>query len=383
MRGVVGDSPLDILLVTAPAKLGGLETVVLSLANGLARRGHRVTAAATVAPTGDPHPFVDGLRAAGVMVRLTPERRGAERRAVIALAAEVGAGIVHSHGYRSDVVVRSARAAIGRPIVSTVHGFTGGDIKNRFYQWLQVRALAGFDGVVAVSRPLGTQLGRSGIGADSLRVIPNGFAPAGGTLTPVEARARLLPGTSFAGPLIGWVGRLGAEKACDVFIEALATIRDAEWTAVIIGTGPERPGLETLARRRGLEDRLVWSGPIPLAREIFPAFDVLALSSRTEGTPMVVLEAMAAGVPVVATAVGGIPDLLDLGSAGWLVPSDNPAALGGSLRRALDDTAEARSRSSRARARIREVYAVDLWLDRYEEVYHRLLDRRGPDTRPQ
>jgi glycosyltransferase involved in cell wall biosynthesis len=381
MRGVMGDSPLNILLVTAPGKVGGLETVVASLATGLARRGHRVTVSATVPPTGEPHPFIDRLGAGGVGVSLPPEPRLAERREIIALAKKTGAGIVHSHGYRSDVLVRSARSEIRRPIVSTVHGFTGAGVKGRFYEWLQLRALRGFDRVIAVSRPLGVLLGEYGIGPGSLRVIPNGFAPAGGTLTGTEARQRLIPGSPVSGRLIGWVGRLGPEKGCDLFIKALATIRDTEWTAVIVGAGPERSSLERLARGRGLADRLLWTGSIASAAELFPAFDVFALSSRTEGTPMVVLEAMAAGVPVVATAVGGVPDLLDDGSAGWLVTPGDPAELGASLRQALDDGAEAQSRVDRARARVRDVYAVDPWLDRCEEVYRHLLAPSGSGGR--
>jgi len=376
----MGDSPLDILFVTAPGIVGGLETVVASLATGLARRGHRVTASAAVTQTDQPHAFVDRLRAGGVGVSLPPEPRLAERREIIALAAKAGAGIVHSHGYRSDVLVRSARSAIRRPIVSTVHGFTGTGVKGRFYEWLQLRALRGFDRVIAVSRPLGVLLGKSGIGPGNLHVIPNGFAPAGGTATRAEARKRLIPGSSVSGRLIGWVGRLGPEKGCDMFIEALATIRDAEWTAVIVGAGPERSNLETLARGRGLADRLVWTGSIASAAELFPAFDVFALSSRTEGTPMVVLEAMAAGVPVVATAVGGVPDLLDDGTAGWLVAPGDPVAFGGLVRQALDDGPEVRPRVDRARARVRDVYAVDPWLDRCEEVYRQLLGPRDPRT---
>ena len=178
------------------------------------------------------------------------------------------------------------------------------------------------------------------------------------------------------------MGRLGPEKACDLFIEALATIRDAEWTAVIVGAGPERPNLEALARARGVADRLVWTGSIAGAAELFPAFDVFALSSRTEGTPMVVLEAMAAGVPVVATAVGGVPDLLDDGSAGWLVTPGDPVALGGSLRQALEDGAEVGRRVDRAQVRVRDVYALDPWLDRCEEVYRHLLGKSGPGTQP-
>ena len=95
---------------------------------------------------------------------------------------------------------------------------------------------------------------------------------------------------------------------------------------------------------------------------------------------MVVLEAMAAGVPIVATAVGGVPDLLDDGTAGWLVAPGDPVAFGGLVRQALDDGPEVRPRVDRARARVRDVYAVDPWLDRCEEVYRQLLGPRDPRT---
>jgi glycosyltransferase involved in cell wall biosynthesis len=380
MRGAVGDSRLSILLVMAPGTVGGLETVVTALATGLTRRRHAVMVAASLpAPLGG-HPVLDGLREGGVNVVLTPLSRSAERRALIALAGESGAGIVHSHGYRSDVLVRSARAAIGKPIVSTVHGFTGAGAKGRFYEWLQVRALRGFDGVIAVSRPLGAELGESGIGPATLRVIPNALPAMPRTVPPEAARARLLGGSAPSRPLIGWVGRLGPEKGCDVFIEALAAIREDDWTAVVVGSGPERPRLEELARRVGVEGRVVWAGTIPAAGELFPGFDVFALSSRTEGTPMVVLEAMAAGVPVVASAVGGIPDMLEQGAAGWLVEPGDPVALGGALRQAFAGTQQARSRVARAASRITQVYGIDPWLDHHEALYAGLIDgvRTGP-----
>ena len=139
MRGVVGIFPLDILFVTAPAPVGGLESVVTSLALGLSGRGHSVTVAASLKP--GPHLFVDRLLGQGIPVVRTSANRGAERRELIALAGQDGAGVVHSHGYRSDVIVRSARGELGRPIVSTVHGFTGGGAKNRLYEWLQVRGV--------------------------------------------------------------------------------------------------------------------------------------------------------------------------------------------------------------------------------------------------
>ncbi len=379
MRGAVGLSPLNILYVTAPAKVGGVESVVSTLAQGLQSRGHLVHVAASVAPSGPPHPFVDGLRAASVPVLLTPSGYLGERRAVLAKALKMDRPVVHSHGYRSDVLVRSVRRSLPGPIASTVHGFTGGDRKNRAYEWLQIRALAGFDAVLPVSRALAKTLLDQGIGSERIELLPNGFRPARPLRPRAEARARLVPGVN--GPVIGWVGRLGLEKGCDVFLEALALIRNDDWTACIVGTGPERPSLDRLVARLGLESRIVWAGLVPGAAEWFLAFDVLALSSRTEGTPIVVLEAMNAGVPVVATAVGGVPDLLDEGRAGWLVPPLESAALAQSAHEALTDSSLAARRAGLARARAATTYAVEPWLDRYEAMYRRLLDTRPAKVR--
>jgi glycosyltransferase involved in cell wall biosynthesis len=370
MRGGVGDSPLRILYVTAPGPAGGLESVVLGLAAGLSSRGHEITVAAAVAGSGDTHPFVARLRRLGVPVVLTPEGYLAERAALIALARSTGAGVIHSHGYRSDVLIRSARRTLGRPLASTVHGFTGGGPKNRSYERLQVMALRGFAAVFAVSGPLAEGLRQRGVDPARIHLVPNGFAPSTPRLSPSAARARLAPGAE--GPLIGWVGRLSREKGCDIFLQALATIRGAPWSACVVGEGPERRRLETMSATLGLAERVTWPGLVEDAAACFTGFTVLALSSRTEGTPMVVLEAMAAGVPVVATAVGGVPDLLSEGPAGWLVAPGDPVAFGAALRAALEEPAVAARYSAQAARALESRYAVAPWLDRYEAVYRGL-----------
>ncbi len=375
MRGVVGDSPLNILYLTAPGSVGGLETVVLALATGLTSRRHRVTVAAAVSGSPDSHPLLDRLRSGGIGVVPMPAGYAAERRAVTGLARELGADVVHSHGYRSDVLLRSVRGGLGRPIVTTIHGFTGGGVKNRFYEWLQVRAIRGFDAVIAVSTPLGKLLEAGGVAPRHLQVLPNAYAPDEPLLPRAEARVRVAP--DVTGPLIGWAGRLSREKGCDVFLEALGTVRDAAWTACVIGAGPEEAALRELSRSLELEGRVVWTGSIPAAGAIVSAFDLFALSSRTEGTPMVVLEAMEAGVPIVATSVGGVPELLGQPPTGWLVAPENPQAFGAALREALIDRTGAAGRAASAQSRVRTACAAGAWLDRHEAIYRRLSTVRS------
>jgi glycosyltransferase involved in cell wall biosynthesis len=371
MRGVVSRSPLDVLYLTAPGRVGGLETVVLALASGLRGRGHRVTVAAAVERDAAGHPFLDALTAADVKVAVVPEAYGAERRAVRALARETGAGVIHSHGYRSDAQLRLARPR-GTPVVTTVHGFTGGGMKNRIYEWVQLRALRGFDAVIAVSKPLEKLLTDSGIPQRVVQLVPNAMAAVSAPVPAPEARVRLAPGVD--GPLIGWVGRLGAEKGCDVFLEALGTILHERWTACVIGTGPEAAALADQARRLGLEERVIWAGQVPSAGTLVSAFDLFALSSRTEGTPMVVLEAMEAGVPIVGTSVGGVPDLISA-SSGWLVAPEDPAALGAAIAEVLGNPGEAARRASVARQTVRSAHAAGPWLDRHEEIYRAVSAR--------
>jgi glycosyltransferase involved in cell wall biosynthesis len=146
-------------------------------------------------------------------------------------------------------------------------------------------------------------------------------------------------------------------------------------TLAVLGDGPARAGLTALAEGAGVADRVHWCGVVPDAARVFSAFDALALSSRTEGTPIVLLEAMAAGVPVVATAVGGVPDVLPL-DGGLLVPPEAPAALAVALRGLFDEPEAAAARALVARARVERELAVRPWADRYRDVYHAALALR-------
>ena len=131
--------------------------------------------------------------------------------------------------------------------------------------------------------------------------------------------------------------------------------------------------LQARAGELGVADRIRWHGAIPDADRVFTAFDALMLSSRTEATPVVLFEAMAGGVPIVTTRVGGVPDVVSLEEA-VLVPSEDSLALSAAIRDVYAHPAAAARRAHAARARLKTEFGVEPWLDRYESVY-RLVTR--------
>ncbi len=361
-----------MLHVAAPADAGGLESVVRALSAGQAARGHPVLVAAVVEPGRPAHPFVAALRGSGVEVRAIEVRaRGylMERRALARLIEEFHPGVVHTHGYRPDILVRDIAQRSGAGAVTTVHGFTGGDWKNRAYEWLQCRSYRWFDAVVAVSRSLADRFVREGIRPARVHCIPNAW-PGRDQLPRAAARDRL--GLPPEGSVVGWVGRLSREKGLDVLLAALPALSDLPFEVSIIGAGRDQAGLQQMAESLGVASRLRWHGTVPEAGSLASAFDLLVLSSRTEGTPIVLFEAMAAGVPVVATAVGGVPEVLTA-DGGLLVPPEAPEALARALRSVLQDRQAAARRAATARLRLQTDYALDPWLNRYEEVYRSVL----------
>lgn len=373
-------SSLTILHLLAPAPLGGLETVVSTLAAAQRRSGHTVVVAPTLSAPGDGWNFAASLEHADVeLVPLTVPRRGylRERALIRGLCRSHGVNIVHTHGYRSDIVGGHAGHESGVPIVTTVHGFTGGGWKNRGYERLQRLAFRRFDAVVAVSRKQADELRASGVPAQRLHVVPNALAAHPAPLSRTDARRALeLPAE---GLIAGWVGRVSREKGIDVFIDALASIQDRIIQAAILGDGPERT-TESARAESIAPSRFLWLGSIPDAARYFAAFDLFVLSSRTEGLPMVMLEAMAAGTPIVTANVGGIPDLLSP-AEGMLVPPDDPNALAAAIRATLDDPAAAQARARAALLRQRTEFDVGPWSARYESIYRELIAARASGNR--
>lgn len=368
---------LSVLHVTAPGAVGGLETVVQGLACGLRERGHDVQVAAVVQPEAAQAAFFEPLRAAGVPVHriVLPARAYLrERRAVRDLCRRLRPDVVHTHGYRTDILDAPVARKEGSATITTLHGssmMAGDGERESFFEWLQLRVLPRFDGVVAVSEELEERLAREGVPGERIHPIPNAWSPLHPPLERGMARREL--GISGTRPVIGFVGRLIRVKGPDVLLRAAAGLPDA--SVSVVGDGVFRARLEELAAELGLSGRVAFHGEVEAAARLHAAFDVFALSSRSEGTPVALLEAIAAGVPVVASAVGGVPDVLGE-DGGWLVPPGDPGALEEALREALDDRRAAAARAAVARRRLERHFSSGTWLDLHEAAYRQCRERR-------
>lgn len=350
---------------------GGLERVVTMMSVG--QLPDSVHVAAVVEPgTSEVHPFIDQLKTFGVPV--TPIVVGArgyfrEYRSLEALVARLRPGVLHTHGYRADVIGGAVAREHHVPIVSTVHGFTGGGRRNRLYERVQSFALRRADAVIAVSAPLVLRLTKDGVPREKIHCIPNGFAQSVDTLTRAAARNRL---DIRAGALVaGWVGRLSREKGADVMLDALAA-GDPKWHLSIIGEGEELDRLRQQAAELRIADRISWHGRIANAGSLITAFDAFILSSRTEGTPITLLEAMNASVPIIATRVGGVPDVVSSSHA-LLVPPEQPRLIAQALSQLERDPSSAIARSTRARERLLESFGRARWLGAIDAVYAEVL----------
>ena len=190
-----------------------------------------------------------------------------------------------------------------------------------------------------------------------------------------RADARRALGLPAEGTVIGWVGRLIPVKGADVFIRAARTLDIHNVTFSIVGDGAERARLESLAREEGTADRVRFHGTVPEAARYLSAFDVFVLSSRSEGTPVTLLEALAAKVPVVVTKVGGVPDVVGDGEA-VLVPKEDPPALAQGIRSVLMDPQGAAARANAALARLHSRFEAERWIDAHDALYSEILSRR-------
>ncbi|HEU5417220.1 MAG TPA: glycosyltransferase [Streptosporangiaceae bacterium] len=322
--------------------------------------------------TGQGDQLVGAARAAGLEVIIEPSLRAPIRpasdlralRRVQELLAGRAFDVVHTHCAKGGAVGRMAahRAGVGR-IVHTYHGFP-------FHQF-QPRALR--EAYVAIERKLGriTDLALcvgAGVAAEAVRrelIEPDRVQTIGvsvdgpqrarasraaGTAA-ARRRARALLGLPAAGPVVGAVGRLAYQKAPGDLVTALAALGRPDVTGVWVGSG-ELAGKVSQAARARLPGRFLLAGERADILDILPAFDVFALPSRYEGLPTVIVEAMICAVPVVATAVNAVPDLVIPGRTGLLVPPRRPARLAAAIGRLLDSPAEAGAMAAAARDRV-------------------------------
>jgi glycosyltransferase involved in cell wall biosynthesis len=365
-----------VLLLITELRPAGAERIVYELALGLGQEGFEVRVACLISPgPGTDGAVAESLRAAGVEVtalRLEGKRdlRGAWR--LWRLLRELRPDVVHAHLFHANLAARvvGRLARVGR-VVSTVH------IVER--RRLPARALLDRltsrldDATVCVSQAVARYAVSTGaVRGRALRVIHNGVDLARFADPGARAGARAALGLPLQATVLGGVGRLDPQKGFGDLLEAFAPLAAEHPDALLAlaGDGPLRAELETRARALGLTDRVRFLGHRDDVPCVLAALDVFCMPSRWEGFGLALVEALAAGVPAVVSAVDSLPEVL--GQAGVLVPAADPPAWTQALSDLLGDP-ERRAALSAAGPDQAQRFTLDRMLEAYAELYRELL----------
>jgi glycosyltransferase involved in cell wall biosynthesis len=300
---------------------------------------------------------------------------------------QTGCSVLLTHGYKANLLGRVAARRAGVPVVGVSRGWTGENRRVRLYEWLDRRHLRLLDHVVCVSAGQADKVQRwCGVPPHRLSVIRNSARLAAFELTDPTARQRLqafFPPQQPVTHIVLAAGRLSPEKGFDVLVEAAATICRENATAgvVLFGEGVLRPQLERRIAELGLADRFVLPGFRTDLDALIGAADVVVLPSFTEGLPNVALEASAAGVPVVATAVGGTPEVVADGQTGFLVPPGAADQLAARVGQLLREDSLRTQLGQAGQHRMRSEFTFAAQAEAYLQLIESLLATRGPVPR--
>lgn len=289
--------------------------------------------------------------------------------------------IVHTHGTRANLVARPAAWREGKPVVTTFHSVLRYDYRTgaeALLARLLTRLTNGCTNrFIAVSGAIREEALQDGVPPGKIQVIPNGLDLARFARTRPAGEVRVALGLDPARQVVAVIGRLHPVKGHRYFLEAAARVAGIRPGVqfLVVGDGPLRDELRELVHLLGLDDKVVMTGYYPRIEDIYPVIDVMCLPSLMEGMGLVVLEALYFGVPVVATRVGGIPEIIADGREGILIPPRDAEALATAVLRILNNPELAREMGNRAREKVKQ-FTVEKMARQVEELYLEILDGR-------
>jgi len=359
-----------VLLMIDEAQVGGGQQHVLYLAANMKRFEPHVACQ----PSGY---LVDELRTRNIPVHpltMTNRPSPASVNACRRLLGKLQPAIVHTHGGTAGFTGRIATIGLPGPkVVHTYHGLhylrSGQSLRNMMFRMVDMSLLRVTDRAICVAESdlaLGLRYGV--VDRKKAVVIRNGID--------VEAFHRSSQGGQNAGsPVVGTIGRLHAQKGHEVLLQAVAQLRKMgrNFVVRIIGDGELRKTLEARVKELGVDDIVEFAGASHSVAKELAEMNLFVLPSLWEGLPLVILEAMASGVPVVASGVDGVPEIVTDGLDGVLVPPGKPEALADAIVRLLDDPLLCESLAFNAKEKVRREFTVKRMTDETEGLYDSLL----------
>jgi glycosyltransferase involved in cell wall biosynthesis len=366
-----------ILFVSTSTTVGGAEKTLFALATLLDHRSYPVCGVVSLKPSGH---YAARLGEQGVPTQslgLTRGPRPSDAKRLAAIIEAARPDIVHAVMYQAIQLARMAKPHVSFPfkLVSSPRvNYRSRSLWTLLVdRWLKERD----DLLIAeCESSRGFLLKKLAYAPSKVITIRNGVDLAGWSPSKIDRqKKRLELRLGAADVLIGSIGRLDRQKGFPTLIAAMARLKATPLRCVILGDGPERTRLEALIREHHLE-RSVWllgeKGEIP---SWLSAFDIYCLPSLWEGLPNALLEAMALGLPVVASGVDGVPEAVVSGKNGLLVPPAHPAALAGALKSLVNDPAQRASLGADAKATVSERFTLRRMIGEYEKAYENVLAR--------
>lgn len=361
-----------VLHVVDSLYTGGLERLIeLLVEQGSDMFDHRICALRAIGDVGE------RMRANATPIDLLGRSEGPDRTVVARLAryiARLRPDVVHAHSDGASDALPAARLARVRSTVFTEHGWPAPVIPPRA-RWRRRIYLRAAQRVVAVSDHLAARLrGELWVAPERIRVIRNAVPALAPPTAEERAAQRARLNVADSTFLVGAVGALRPVKCFPRLVEAVALVaqRRPDVKLLLVGDGPERSTIEAEIHRRGVGGVVMLAGHCEHVRDCLVALDLYATASEMEGTSLALLEACWCALPVVATAVGGNPEVVDDGISGTLVPPADPTALAGALERYAADPTRGRAHGERGRQRVLRHYSFADFAASHERLYGEL-----------
>ena len=362
---------MKILHIISSGGMYGAEAVILNMSRTLNRSGH-CSVLGVFANSSNPNlQLHEAATREGIESYLIPCEGQIDRK-VLALIRELAvrtdADIVHAHGYKADIYVYVALRGLCIPLVSTCHNWIDSDFLVSLYGRVDRFVLRKYTRVVAVSGEVKRRMLNAGVREEKIHLVRNGI-----DLRLFDNAQPVLRGdsTSDSALIVGLVGRLSREKGVDLFIRAAARVlvELPRTRFLVIGEGPDRNKLESLIDELKIGESLQILGRRDDMPSIYASLDLMVSASRQEGLPMAILEGMASGLPLIATAVGEVPTVVLNGRTGVVVPTENVEAISGGILELLRDTGKRGRFGVAARQFIEEEYSAERMTADYLRVY--------------
>lgn len=370
---------IPVLLCRIDGNFGGVERHILSLARNLTpERFHPIIVSIANHGELERQAIEGGFETAFIPMKSRMRLWSASNELKL-IAQERGAGILHTFGLRSNLLAWMTRRSLKIPWVIRLPNLNYTDYRGPIRGWISQRAnnalIRRADALQVISPQLEEYIRGWRHTPKRIYLVPNGvdiqrFTP---TLSTVEARRWLsLP---EEGPVIGSVGRLDCIKGFDLLIAAFAALfrRANNARLLLVGDGPERDNLYKQADRRGVGGRVIFTGFASDVRPYLSAMDLFVCSSRSEGVPFAMMEAMAMGVPCVAAQVGGVESVVRHGEDGLLFPAMDANALIHTIGEMIAHPERAESLGAAGRTRIEERFSAETMAQGVQSIYEDLL----------